>query len=307
MRISAAIRLLRPRQWVKNIFVVLPLFFSGQLFDWILWPPALLAAMAFSFAASAVYCLNDIIDRKADRLHPVKSSRPIASGDVKVSAGWVVMWICLLLSAGFCALIPGIADNIFPENSQNYTIGIETGLTIGLYVALNVAYCLYIKRVAIADVFTLACGFVLRLIAGAVACRIWLSPWIVCLTFLLALFLAFAKRRDDVLMNERGELVTRQSTLAYNRTFLDQTLGVVCAVTLVCYIMYCLSPEVIRRLGSDYVYITSVFVLFGMLRYLQLTIVVGRSGSPTEIVLGDRMIRWTLAGWILCFGIILYF
>lgn len=295
------IGLLRPRQWVKNVFVVLPLFFSGGLFVWQLWIPALVAALAFCFAASGVYCFNDIMDCRADRLHPVKAARPVASGRVSVTIARGVMGGCLIVAGLLCVLLDKL------EMVGLGGKGGDTGLVIAGYVVLNYAYSRYIKRIAIVDVFTLALGFVLRLFAGAFACCIWLSPWIVSLTFLLALFLAFAKRRDDVIMNEQGGVVTRRNTLTYNRTYLDLTLGVLCAVTIVCYVMYCMSPEVVERLGSEYVYTTAVFVLLGMLRYMQLAIVENRSGAPTEIILRDGMMRFSLIGWIVSFGAILYF
>lgn len=172
---------------------------------------------------------------------------------------------------------------------------------------LNIAYCLKLKLFAIIDVFIVASGFVLRLVAGGVACDIWLSPWIVSLTFLLALFLAFAKRRDDVVQYELKGSITRKNVNRYNRAFLDQVLGLIGAIIIVCYVMYAVSPDVEARLDSQYVYVTSVFVLAGILRYLQLTIVDSRSGSPTAVLYRDRFIQSCVACWILMFMFILYY
>lgn len=288
----AVIRLLRPAQWAKNLFVFLPMFFGGRLFDPESWAESAIAFVAFSLMASAVYCLNDIVDVEADRRHPRKCRRPVASGDVPVGVASAVM---VILAAG------SIAISLWLLHA-----GARVALILGVYCLLNVCYCLRLKEYAIIDVFIVSVGFVLRLMCGGVACGIWLSPWIVLMTFLLALFLAFAKRRDDVVLHEETGLVARRNIVKYNSAFLDQTLGIIAAVTMVCYITYTVSPEVEARLGSGYLYVTSVFVLAGILRYLQVAIVDKRSGSPTGILLRDRFVQLCIAGWLLTFGLILY-
>lgn len=286
------IALLRPHQWVKNGFVFLPMFFGGRLTDVGCWMQSFVTFVAFSLMASAVYCLNDIRDVEADRAHPVKCRRPLASGTVSVPVAYVLMALLVCVSLALC-VVSGI--------------GWMAAAVLALYWLLNVAYCLKLKSYAIIDVFIVASGFVLRLVAGGLACGIWLSPWIVSLTFLLALFLAFAKRRDDVIRYEADGRVTRKNVTRYNRAFLDQVLGLIGAILIVCYIMYTVSPDVEARLGSRYVYVTSVFVLAGILRYLQLTLVDMRSGSPTALLYRDRFIQSCVACWIMVFMFILYF
>ncbi len=297
---------MRPKQWVKNVFVFLPLFFSGRVGSGEDWIATLVAAVAFCLASSAVYCLNDIVDLRADRAHPVKRNRPLAAGAISLSGAWILGVICLVgtFALAFLPRIAGIGG--LPREMAGEATG-RLALIIGGYLVLNVAYCLWIKRIGLIDVFTIAVCYVLRVLAGGALTGIWISPWLICLTYLLALFLAFGKRRDDVLNNERGEQITRRNTLNYNRLFLDITLGVLCTVSIVSYVMYCMSAEVMARLGSDYVYVTAVFVLLGMIRYLQIAIVEERSGAPTDIMLKDGMIRLAVIGWLLSYGIILYF
>lgn len=290
---SSLIRLLRPQQWLKNGFVFLPMFFGGRLLDIHCWFEAIVAALAFSFAASAVYCLNDIKDIEADRLHPKKCKRPLASGNISVAQG-----VCLLVAS----VIVSFAVAIFGGGLT----GGPLALLLALYIAINVAYCYKLKQYAIIDVFIVAIGFVMRVVAGGVACDIWLSPWIVSMTFLLALFLAFAKRRDDVVLYQSGVPVTRSNTLRYNLDFLNQTLGILASITMVCYIIYTVQPDVVARMGSQYVYISAVFVLAGILRYLQLAIVDARSGSPTKVLVRDRFIQLCIFCWLSTFLIVIY-
>ncbi len=284
---------MRPHQWVKNTFVFLPLFFGGQLLDALCWREAILTFIAFSFIASAVYCLNDLRDLEADRLHPKKCKRPIASGKIRpVNA--VILMIVLVLSS--------LAISYFTHGSSN----VKVSLILLFYFCLNILYCIKLKQYAIIDVFIVSFGFVLRLLAGGVACSIWLSPWIVLMTFLIALFLAFAKRRDDVVLYENNRIKVRKNVIRYNLSFMNQTLGLIGAITIVCYIMYSVSPEVELRFDNRYVYVTSVFVLAAILRYLQVSIVDQRSGSPTKVLLRDRFIQMCLLLWFASFVIILY-
>lgn len=162
------------------------------------------------------------------------------------------------------------------------------------------------EKVAIADVFIVATGFVLRVAAGGICGDIKLSPWIILMTFLLALFLAFAKRRDDVQLYESQGILVRSNITSYNTAFLDQTLSVIGCVTIVCYIMYSVSPEVEQRFGCKYIYLTSIFVLAGILRYLQLSIVSNRSSSPTKLLLHDRFIQICIICWVASFVLIVY-
>ena len=284
------LKILRPHQWVKNTFIFIPLFFGGSLFDMAAWTSSLVAFVAFSFAASAIYSINDIVDVEADKKHPKKCKRPIAAGLVSKR------------QASLLAIILAIAALALPFLLNNWMLSV----VIALYLAMNLCYCIRLKHYAIIDVCIVAMGFVMRIVAGGVATDIVLSRWIVMMTFLLTLFLSFAKRRDDVLiMNETG-MAPRKNTSRYNLTFINQAITITGGVMLVCYIMYTVSPEVIERFNSPNLYMTSFFVILGLLRYIQLTVVDERSGEPTRLVLSDRLIQLIIAGWIISFAIIIY-
>ncbi len=284
--------LIRPQQWIKNGFVLIPMFFGGRLLNADDVIASVVTFFAFSFAASAIYCFNDIVDVDADRRHPVKCHRPIASGAVSVPTAYALMAVLVLLSALLLFFLPQRAG--------------ETAGIVAFYFLLNMAYCLWLKRHAIIDVCTVAFGFVLRILAGGMACNVAVSNWLVLMTFLLALFLSFAKRRDDVLrMNETGE-PPRRNTIRYNLTFVNQAITITGTVTLVCYIMYTVSPEVVSRFHAPYLYLTSIFVLAGLLRYMQLTVVDEVSGDPTKILLRDRFTQAIVVAWIMAFLLIIY-
>ena len=182
----------------------------------------------------------------------------------------------------------------------------KVGGVLAFYYVMNLAYCARLKQYAIVDVCIVAFGFVLRVLAGGFATDVVLSKWLVLMTFLLTLFLSFAKRRDDVVrMNETGE-PPRKNTIRYNLTFINQAITVTAAVTLVCYIMYTVSPEVTARFHSDMLYLTSVFVLLGLLRYMQITVVDKKSGDPTKMMLTDRFTQLVVAAWALTFVVLIY-
>ena len=284
--------LIRPQQWIKNGFVLIPMFFGGRLLNADDVIASVVTFFAFSFAASAIYCFNDIVDVDADRRHSVKCHRPIASGAVSVPTAYALMAVLALLSALLLFFLPQRAG--------------ETAGIVAFYFLLNMAYCIWLKRHAIIDVCTVAFGFVLRILAGGMACDVAVSNWLVLMTFLLALFLSFAKRRDDVLrMNETGE-PPRRNTIRYNLTFVNQAITITGTVTLVCYIMYTVSPEVVSRFHAPYLYLTSIFVLVGLLRYMQLTVVDEVSGDPTKILLRDRFTQAIVVAWIMAFLLIIY-
>lgn len=291
---SNLLKLIRPHQWLKNVFVMIPMFFGGSLLDPSDIRASVVTFFAFSFIASSVYCFNDIIDVEADRRHPVKCKRPIASGAISVRSAWAIMALMFLLSVGTVCLL------------DTYSHVINVGLVILIYYILNILYCSKLKQYAIVDVCIIAFGFVLRVLAGGFATDIALSKWLVLMTFLLTLFLSFAKRRDDVLrMNETGE-PPRKNTIRYNLTFINQAITITASVTLVCYIMYTVSPEVVNRFHSDLLYLTSVFVLLGLLRYIQITVVDKRSGDPTKMMLRDRFTQCVVLLWALTFLVLIY-
>ena len=293
MPIKHFIQLLRPEQWAKNGFIFLPVFFSGQLLNTTMQLSCLVAFIAFSLAASSIYCFNDIYDVDLDRLHLKKCKRPVASGAISVKAVYAIMATCLVISI--------LVLFIFGGKQRNNVIAL-----IALYYVMNIAYCIRLKRYAIIDVMVISTGFVLRIFVGGTAAGVWLSEWIVIMTFLLALFLAFAKRRDDVILYRETGVSHRKHINRYNLEFMNQIMTVVSTITVVAYIMYALSPDVIERFHSRYIYLTAFFVLAGIIRYLQVTIVDLKSGSPTKILMTDRFIQCCIAGWIVAFLIIIY-
>lgn len=293
MKLSAAIKTIRPQQWIKNIFVFLPVFFHGDLLNKDKIILAVGAFLVFSFASSSIYCLNDLNDVESDRKHPIKRFRPLASREISKTTT-ILLMILLLISAIGVAIFYGGA------NWKRLL------LVVGSYYVMNVAYSFYLKRIAIIDVFIISLGFVIRVVAGGIATSTFLSQWIILMTFLLSLFIAFAKRRDDVLiLNDSGEK-TRGNINRYNLEFINSAMIVVATVTMVSYIMYTVSDEVIERFGTGYLYITSLFVLLGLFRYLQRTLVDSNSGDPVQILLNDRFIWISIAGWLLSFFFIIY-
>ena len=287
------IKLLRPLQWLKNTFVFAPIFFSNHLLEMAYLLPTLVLLASFCMISSSIYCFNDLRDVEADRLHPKKCNRPIASGKVSVKGGYVMMIICLI--AAFTLLILTGSVN----TPYLYII-------VGGYWLMNIVYCVKLKQIAILDVSIIAIGFVMRVLAGGVVVDIWVSHWLVMMTFLVTLFLALSKRNDDYRIFEQTGIKPRVSITGYNKTFINEATAIVASVTLVSYIMYTMSEEVIARLGTRYVYLTSGWVLAGLLRYLQNMIVYGLSGSPTKSLVKDHFVQLCIAGWILSFFAIIY-
>ena len=287
------LRLIRPKQWIKNLFVFLPVFFGGAMLNHTAMIHTFIAFVSFCLAASSVYCLNDIVDAEEDRRHPVKCSRPIASGAITERQAVVMEVVLALLSLAILFLLPT------PKRLQLLTL-------TGIYLVLNGAYCARLKNFAIIDVLIVATGFVLRVLAGGFSGEVEPSQWLVLMTFLLTLFLSFAKRRDDVLRMEQTGIAPRKNTIRYNLTFVNQAITITASVTLVCYIMYTVSPDVTSRFDTDKLYLTSVFVLAGLLRYIQIAVVDKQSGDPTKVILRDRLTQLIVAAWLLTFLFIIY-
>jgi len=280
-------QLLRPQQWVKNAFVAAPLFFTPAAMT----PGAAVKVLAgvagFCAVSSGVYVLNDYLDRAADRRHPDKRNRPLAAGSVDARAALGLMGGLAVGGLAGAGLL-----------SAGFT------LIVAAYLALNVAYSAGLKRLAIIDVMTVALGFVLRVYAGGELIGVEPTVWIVACTMLLALFIALAKRRDDVVKGLDEE--HRESLGGYSRRFLDTSLAVVLSALLVSYLLYTTQPENMARLGTDRLYLTVPFVIAGVLRYLQITLVEERSGAPTVVMLTDRFLLVTVAGWVAAFAWLIY-
>lgn len=284
------IKLLRVKQWVKNLFIFLPAFFGLKLLDANTLINNGYAFISFCFLASSIYILNDILDKDADKKHPKKRERPIASGKISIKEGIVILIISLILAIVFTLPI---------KSADLYILLLS-------YLAINIFYTFRIKYIEIVDVFFIATGYIIRVLVGGVSGGIEINYWIIIMTFLLALLLGFAKRRDDVILMESQSEKTRKSIDGYTLQFVDSVLSVTSAVTIVAYIMYTISEQTMQRYHSKYVYITSFFVLLGILRYLQITISFKKSGSPTEVLYKDKFLQLCILGWIICFAIIIY-
>ena len=283
------ITIIRPHQYIKNIFVLLPLFFAGQITNTGQLLNGLVACVAFSLSASAIYIFNDYKDIKDDRKHPQKKNRPLASGlvDKKVALSLMI----ILLITGFFLMA---------------TVSVNSLIVLCAYVFLNIVYSLKLKKIALLDVTIIAIGFVLRLFAGSFAYDVSLKFWIVIMTFLLALFLALAKRRDDVLILNKSGRKMRKSVAGYNLALIDGSMLVMSAVIIVAYIQYTTSQEIIEKFQNENLYLTGLFVIFGVMRYLQITLVEKNSGSPTEIILKDKILQINLLLWVSSFIWLIY-
>lgn len=282
------IRLFRPKQWVKNFFVLAPLLFSGKLLE----GPAILAGatafLAFCLAASSVYVLNDVVDREADRNHPSKRNRPIASGAIRSGQA---------LAVGAAMAVGAVAL----ASSRGLELA---GIVLG-YLVLNVLYSLRLKHIVILDVFAIATFFVLRLLGGASAIQVEPSIWLILCGGLLALYLGFAKRRHELTLLAAGSTEHRRVLGDYGTGFLDQMSAVLLAITVVSYIMYTVSPAKVEEVGSYALTYSLAFVLYGVFRYLYLVHQKSR-GSPTETLLTDRALLVTLILWVLYCGWVIY-
>ena len=281
------LRLLRPHQWVKNGFVAAPLFFTPEAVTSDGLATVALGIVAFSAVSSAVYVLNDTVDREADRMHPEKRKRPIASGQISVPTALMLMVLLAVIGFGLGFWLPW-----------------PFGAVLAVYAVMNVAYSFKLKQMAILDVMVIALGFVLRVEAGAALIAVAPSVWILICTGLLALFIALAKRRDDLV---RALDQSHRSSLAgYTLPFIDTALTAVLGGLLVSYLIYCTDPAVQAKLGSTQLYFTAPFVIAGILRYLQIAIVEQRSGNPTMIAITDKFLITAVAGWLAVFAVLIY-
>lgn len=288
--LSQTFKLIRVHHWVKNLAVFLPVFFAGQaleiLHDNRIYELVILF-FAFCFTSSIIYVINDAVDIEKDRLHPTKCKRPLASGFFSKKEGFLIASLLILIDLYLLA-----------------NLG-ESKWFVLSYFILNIAYSFKLKNIAIIDVTCISLGFLLRILAGGVAASIVVSHWMIIIVFLLSISIAFAKRRDDLVIKKDGE-VLRKAQEGYSLAFIDAAKGIGFSVTLVCYIMYSVSPEVVERIGSEYVYTTSLFVFLGILRYLQISIVRQSSGSPIKVLTKDVFMQVIVLSWVLLFSFLIY-
>lgn len=280
---------LRPAQWLKNLFVLAPLFLSQRLFA----PESLWRALAalglFCFVSSSVYLLNDLHDREQDRLHPQKRLRPLAAGRLE---GWVAQAVMAVLLAG--SLAAGLR------------LGGAFAAVLAVYWLLNFAYTVRLKSVVILDVFAIASGYLLRVIGGAVAIQSRMSAWLLICTTLLALFIGLCKRRHEIVLLHTGAPGHRQVLDDYPLPFLDMMIGVITASIIVSYTLWTVSDEVVAKLPLPGLLLTAPFVLYGLFRYLYLVYRRVEGGDPTQSILTDRPMLANLLVWTAATGVLLY-
>ncbi|MCP4705061.1 MAG: decaprenyl-phosphate phosphoribosyltransferase [candidate division Zixibacteria bacterium] len=284
------IKLIRPQQWIKNGVVLAGLIFSGQAANPGYQNISLLTLATFCLLASAVYTLNDIVDINRDKQHPLKKNRPLAAGDISVPVAGMVG---LFLALGGLML--------------SYYIGLGLFYVALAYLVLNVMYTFVLKNIVIIDVMSIAAGFVLRALAGAVAINVEFSNWLLISTFVLALFLGLGKRRHEIMFLEKDASSHRKILDNYSPYLLDQLIGVVTASTVITYLFYTLSEEVKNKLNTEYLYITIPFVIYGIFRYLYLVHKEEKGGSPTKLLLADRPLLADVVLWLASIILILYF
>ena len=285
------IKLLRPKDWAKNLFLFIPSFFAGHFFMLHKIEMLSLGFLAFSCFASSIYIINDYRDIENDRKHPKKSKRPMASGKIPPSHGLVISVVLVLIGSGLAYL----------ANNDLWFLFI-----LGVYYVMNIGYSFGLKNIAVLDMLIVAMGFILRVKGGAIIVNEETTDWLIIMTFLLALFMAIGKRRDDILLQESSGTSMRKSLTGYNLNFLDTMLGLFSAIIIVAYLNYTQDDDSIRRLGTYRLYYTTIFVIAGVMRYLQVVFVKKDSGSPTEILYKDRFIQITILLWVACFFTILY-
>ncbi len=289
MNISAIFESLRPKQWLKNLFIFAPLIFSQNVLQWPLLQRTLLGFLAFCLLSGAVYIFNDLRDLEEDKHHPLKSRRPLASGRLKKSHAWIAFF---LTGAGSLALC--------------YTLSPKFFAAALVYFILQTAYSLGLKHIVILELFIIAAGFVLRVVAGGLIIDVSLSPWLLICTFLLALFLAMSKRRHELVLLEDDAPTHRPILKEYSPLLLDQMISVVTASTVVAYCLYTISDETVAKFGTTNLIFTVPFVIYGIFRYLYLVHQKNLGGSPEALILKDRPLLMTLILWIAVSAIILY-
>jgi len=261
---------MRPKQWIKNVFVLAALVFSRHLFEGPYVIKTAVAFTAFCLISSATYVFNDITDRERDRKHPAKMGRPVASGAVLPGTAALL---------GTVILITGLIISL--------SLGRPFLIVAGSYIILQVAYNLVLRQIVLLDIISIALGFVLRAVAGAAAIDVYISPWLILCTLLVALFLGFAKRRHEIVLLGDSAGDHRDILEEYTIPFLDQLITIVTATTIVAYSIYTLSPDVTEKVGNRYMILTLPFVIYGIFRYLYLVNVKEKGGNPSKDLLSD--------------------
>lgn len=289
MTILYIIKSLRLKQWTKNLFVFAGILFSQNILNLPMLVKTCMAFLVFCILSGSVYLFNDLLDIDTDKSHPVKSKRPLASGNLRPVYAITSFILLSLFSLGV-----------------SYYLGVYFFFTALCYFALQLAYSTYLKHIVILDVFSIAFGFLLRVIAGAVVIHVAISSWLIICTMLLSLFLGLSKRRHEIETLEYEASTHRKVLEEYSSYLLDQMISVVTASTVVCYALYTMSQETIQKFGTKNLIFTIPFVLYGIFRYLYLIHKKGEGGNPENIIVSDKPLIISIFLWALTAGIIVY-
>ncbi|MGZ3627837.1 MAG: decaprenyl-phosphate phosphoribosyltransferase [Ktedonobacteraceae bacterium] len=301
-RPGSILQSMRPRHWTKNLALFVGLIFAQQLFTLTSFERACIAFVVFCLASSCVYIFNDLLDLERDRQHPTKSQRPLASGDLPISWAITTIGILLLCCAGLTLLlfrIPIQQTDIFASLGG---ANVLFALTVITYLLLMALYSVWLKHIVLLDVFIIASGFVLRIVAGTVVIPVMISPWLYLVTILLSLFLALSKRRHELVLLQGEASNHRQILKEYSLPLLDQLITIVMAATIMAYSLYTFQGPT----GNHRLMITIPLVLYGMFRYLYLMHMRMEGGSPEEVLLRDRHMLGTVVLCTVLIVIVLY-
>ena len=284
------IKLIRFNNWIKNLFIFIPIFFAATIFESDNFINTLIAFFAFSIITSFVYIVNDIFDIEFDKQHLEKRKRPIPSGKISIKKSIVIAIFLLFIGL-----------------SVMYQISFNAFALSIIYVALNFVYSLKLKHIPIIDFIIVSLGFVIRILIGGDIGSVHLTQWIILLVFLLSLFISVTKRRDDVFQYENEQKMNRKVVDKYSVEFMDKSITIISSVLIVTYLLFITSNDVIERYQSPMLFLTFLPVLIGLLRYNQITYVYNRSGSPLKILYNDLFLQIVILSWLLMFGVIIYF
>lgn len=280
---------LRIKHWIKNSFVFIPSFFARKLFSFDEIYVLAGGFLAMSLFASTVYLLNDIRDIEKDKRHPKKKDRPFASGKLQPFHGYLMMAICFSLATWL-----------------GYNLSADFLSLCLTYLLINIWYSFGLKNISILDILIVSSGFIFRIYMGGTISQVNVSPWLCVMVFLLSLFMALAKRLDDVRLYEEEKIIVRKNAAEYSVELIKSCLTMIGGVIVVAYILYCVSPEITAQWHSEYIFLTTIFVIAGIMRYLQLTLVHKNTWSPVQVIFTDKFIIVTIILWLLSFGAIIY-
>jgi 4-hydroxybenzoate polyprenyltransferase len=284
---------LRPQQWTKNLFIVIPLFFAQKVFYYPNLVQVIQAVSIFCILSAGLYLINDLVDLESDRSHPVKKNRPLAMGLITPP-----------LAVGVAAFLI-LSALIWVASADRALL-----IILLTYTLIQILYNYGLKGVVILDIFCISSGFFLRVIAGCVAIKVQISHWLIICSILLSMFLALAKRRHELVVLGTADAVNYRKILShYSPYLLDQMIGIVTASTLLSYMLYCISPETIQKFNSDHMIYTIPFVLYGIFRYLFLIHHKNMGGSPERAFFSDlplllSVILWSVTSSLIVYGII---